>query len=312
MSEWYQRGFARGFVVPDRVLTLRTVDALSESVAGALPRVHQTRWWREALIVGAFYSVYTLIRNQFGSALVSGMDVPLHSFTNAVRVIRIERALGLYHEETIQDVFVGMNWLVTAMNTYYGTAHFIVTLGVFITLFVRRPDVFPLWRNTLATMTALAILGFIFFPLMPPRLLDAACPPDGFGGACIQHEMRNYNGAENFGYVDTIAEFGGPWNFSEGPAAVISNQYAAMPSLHIGWATWCVFAMWPLARRRWMRAALFIYPALTLFCIVVTGNHYWLDGLGGIAVFAAGLAIGTRMHRWNQRRLDREHASVPS
>jgi membrane-associated phospholipid phosphatase len=70
--------------------------------------------------------------------------------------------------------------------------------------------------------------------------------------------------------------------------------------------------MWPLARRRWTRAALFGYPALTLFCIVVTGNHYWLDGLGGIVAFAAGLAIGERMHRWNQRRLDRRHASAPA
>jgi membrane-associated phospholipid phosphatase len=255
-----------------------------------------------------------MIRNQFGSALVNGVDVPLHSFTNAVRVIRIERALGLYHEESIQDFFLPYTWLIETMNTYYGTAHFFVTLGVFILLFKRRPDVFGQWRNTLAAMTGLAIIGFVLFPLMPPRLLDAPCPSatGGFGGACIEHELRNYNGATNFGYVDTIAEFGGPWAFNEGPAASLSNQYAAMPSLHIGWSTWCVFALWPLAKKRWKRIALFLYPATTLFCIVVTGNHFWLDGLGGLVVFVVGYYIGTYLHNANHRRLDARMASHPA
>jgi hypothetical protein len=253
-----------------------------------------------------------LIRNQFGSALVRGVEIPLHAFTNAVRVIRIERALGLYHEETIQDWFLPHTWFIKLMNTYYGTAHFFVTLAIFLVLFKKRPDVFGQWRNTLAAMTALALIGFVLFPLMPPRLLDEPCPDLGHGGACIEHELRNYNGAENFGFVDTIAEFGGPWAFNEGPGATLSNQYAAMPSLHIGWSTWCVFAMWPLAKRRWIRTMLFLYPATTLLCIVVTGNHFWLDGLGGLIVFAVGFVIGTWLHRWNHRRLDARMASHPA
>jgi len=283
-------------------------------LAVAIPRHHRMLWWKELLIVAIFYGIYTMIRNQFGSALVNGIDVPLHSFTNAVRVIRIERALGLYHEESIQDFFLPYTWLIETMNTYYGTAHFFVTLGVFILLFKRRPNVFGQWRNTLAAMTGLAIIGFVLFPLMPPRLLDAPCPSatGGFGGACIEHELRNYNGATNFGYVDTIAEFGGPWAFNEGPAASLSNQYAAMPSLHIGWSTWCVFALWPLAEKRWKRIALFLYPATTLFCIVVTGNHFWLDGLGGLVVFIVGYYIGTYLHNANHRRLDARMASHPA
>ena len=279
-----------------------------------VPRHHRTLWWKELLIVSVFYAIYTMIRNQFGSAFVNGVDVPLHSFTNAVRVIRIERALGLYHEESIQDFFLPYTWLIKTMNTYYGTAHFFVTLGVFILLFKRRPDVFGQWRNTLAAMTGLAIIGFVLFPLMPPRLLDAPCPSatGGYGGACIEHELRNYNGATNFGFSDTVAEFGGPWAFNEGPAASLSNQYAAMPSLHIGWSTWCVFALWPLAKKRWKRIVLFLYPATTLFCIVVTGNHFWLDGLGGLVVFVVGYFIGTYLHNANHRRLDARMASHPA
>ena len=280
---------------------------MSESTAAqALPEVreHQTRWWKEVLIMGAFYAVYTATRNRFGSYTVGDTEIPLHAFNNAVKVIRIERALGLYHEESIQDWFLSYDWLLQLLNTFYGTAHFAVTITVFFVLMKRRKDVFPLYRNALAAMTGLAIIGFALFPLMPPRLLDEPCPPDGYGGVCIEHELRNYNGAQGFGFVDTLKEYGGPWDFSSGGMAKASNQYAAMPSLHIGWSSWVSLGLWPLLRRRWLRAAALLYPALTLFCIVVTGNHFWIDGVGGLVVLGFGFLIGNSIHQWNQRRLD--------
>ena len=280
-------------------------------------REHRTWWWKEILIMGAFYFIYSLTRNRFGSIRVSGDDIPLNSFNNAMKVIRFERAVGLYHEESIQQWFLPYKWFIQLMNTYYGTAHFAVTIGVFFVLMNRRKDVFPLFRNALAAMTGLAIIGFALFPLMPPRLLDAPCPGTAttvvagkeiarttFGGDCISTKLRNYNGATEFGFVDTLKEYGGPWDFDSGGIAKRSNQYAAMPSLHIGWASWCAFAIWPLARRKWIRAAVLLYPALTLFCIVVTGNHFWLDGIGGILALAGGFVIGALLHRFNQRRLD--------
>jgi hypothetical protein len=291
-------------------------DATSSPVPDEV-REHRTWWWKEILIMGAFYFIYSLTRNRFGSIRVSGDDIPLHSFTNAMRVIRFERAIGLYHEESIQQWFLPYKWFIQLMNTYYGTAHFAVTIGVFFVLMNRRKDVFPMFRNALAAMTGLAIIGFALFPLMPPRLLDAPCPGTAttvvagkeiarttFGGDCIPTKLRNYNGATEFGFVDTLKEYGGPWDFDSGGIAKRSNQYAAMPSLHIGWASWCAFAIWPLARRKWIRAAVLLYPALTLFCIVVTGNHFWLDGIGGILALAGGFVIGALLHRFNQRRLD--------
>jgi hypothetical protein len=65
-----------------------------------------------------------------------------------------------------------------------------------------------------------------------------------------------------------------------------------------------VFALWPITKKRWQRIALFSYPMLTLFCIIVTGNHFWLDGLGGLIVFGVGYVIGTKLHNWNHHRLD--------
>lgn len=280
------------------------MDTAHPDAANQEVREHRTRVWKEIAIMGVFYGIYTLTRNRFGSYDVGENDIPLHAFNNAVKVIRIERAMGLYHEESIQQWFLQYDWFLQALNTFYGTAHFAVTIGVFFVLFRRRKDVFPLYRNALAAMTGLAIIGFALFPLMPPRLLDEPCPPEGFGGACIEHELRNYNGATSFGFVDTLEEYGGPWNFSDGAMAKASNQYAAMPSLHIGWASWAALGMLPLARRRWVKIAVVLYPAFTLFTIVVTGNHFWIDGVGGLIVLGLGFWVGRKLHVWNQARLD--------
>ncbi len=220
-----------------------SVDQLVSVDAKVPPeRDHRLFWWKEALIAVVFYAVYSWTRNQFGSNRVGGDLVPLHAFNNARRVIRFERLVGLFHEESIQEWFLSQRWLIQAMNVFYGTAHFVVTLGVFLLLYLKRKDVFPQWRNTLAVMTALAIVGFALFPLMPPRLLDAPCAD--YGGACIGSGLRPEGGT--FGFVDTLAVYGGPWSFDSEGMADISNQYAAMPSLHIGWATWSAIALWPL------------------------------------------------------------------
>lgn len=287
---------------------------VADAAAEPQGREHRLYWWKEAMIVVAFYLVYSFIRNQFGSNTIAADGIPERAFNNAERVVRLEQWMGLYHEETIQEWFLGSRAFIQFWNTYYGTAHFIVTLTVFAVLFWRRPAVFPIWRNALAIMTALAILGFAFFPLMPPRLLDEPCPyqaPVGevaFGGECIESSLRGAD--DSFGFVDTLREYGGPWSFDNGTMASISNQYAAMPSLHIGWSTWCAIAMWPLLRRRWAKLAWLLYPLATLFCIVVTGNHYWIDGVGGLVIFGAGALAGIGLHRWNQDRLDRLHGLV--
>jgi hypothetical protein len=268
-------------------------------------RRHRLHWWKEALIAVAFYLVYSWTRNLFGSNALDPGEVPTKAFRNAERVIRAQQAIGLYHEQAIQDLFLPYRAFIQFWNTYYGTAHFIVTLGVFALLFWKRPGVFPVWRNSLAIMTGLAIVGFALFPLMPPRLLDQPC--DEYGGACIESDLRPADGT--FGFVDTLSEFGGPWSFDSETMTDISNQFAAMPSMHIGWSTWCAVAVWPLLRRRWQRVGVLLYPLATLFCIIVTANHFWLDGVGGLFCFAVGTISGWGLHRWNQNRLDRKHVA---
>jgi hypothetical protein len=269
---------------------------------------HRTLWWKEVLILAAFYLLYTSTRNRFGSARLAIDGVPEQAFHNAERLIRWEQSIGLYHEQTVQSWFLDSRPFIQFWNTYYGTAHFFATIAVMVVLFVRRPAIYPLWRNTLAAMTALAIIGYSLFPVMPPRLLDAPCPtPESvvshYGGACIDSDLR---GDDNtFGFVDTLVEYGGPWSFDSEALQSISNQYAAMPSLHIGWALWCSLALLPLARRWWQRVALALYPLATLFCIIVTGNHFWLDGIGGVIALTIGFGLGRSLYELNQRRLAR-------
>ena len=260
-------------------------------------------WWKEAALVAVFYLVYSFARNRFGSHRVEIGEEPLHAFNNALRIIDWEKAIGIFHEQQIQAWFLDFSIFLQFWNTFYGTAHFVVTAAAFIWLYRARPRLFPLWRNVLGATTALAIIGFSLFPLMPPRLLDAG---DLYGGARLEAEQ----GIEPFGFVDTLEVNGGPWSFDSGAMQKVSNQYAAMPSLHVAWSVWSALVMWQLTRRRWARALIVSYPVLTLFGIVVTANHFFLDAVGGLAILGVGYLIGRGIYEWNERRHGR--TPVPS
>ncbi len=234
------------------------------------PARGRLRWWREILYILGFYVVYSLVRNAG-----TGAESVETAFDHARQIIRFERLLGLYHEESIQDLFLGWRWFIRVWNIYYGSFHFVVTAGALVWCFRRRPDRYAWWRNTLAFTTALALIGFAFYPLMPPRLLPGS-----------------------YGFVDTLASYGGLWSFDSGTMKAVSNQYAAMPSMHFGWSSWCAFVLWPLARdRRWVKALLVAYPLATLFAIIVTANHFWLDAAGGAATLACGYGLATALDR---------------
>ncbi|HMJ75736.1 MAG TPA: phosphatase PAP2 family protein [Iamia sp.] len=255
------------------------------------------RWWREVAYVIAFYLVYSWVRNQFGSA---GEDSTRIAYEHARDIIRIQDAIGLWFEPELQRWYLdlpGMG-LIRAWNIYYGTAHFIVTAGALVWLYRRQPDRYSLWRSTLAAMTAAALIGFAGYSLMPPRLLGDTSR----FGACFEQQEADCHGD---GVVDTLAVHGGWLSFQDEEVAEVSNQFAAMPSMHTGWSTWSAFVMWGLVRRRWAKVLVVLYPMATVFCILITGNHYWLDAIGGLAAFAVGLGVSTLLTRWNDGRFAR-------
>ncbi len=241
------------------------------------------RWWREVLYALAFYFVYSYIRNKFGSATV-GVE---HAFNNAKALIAMERAIGLFHEESIQQVFLGHRRFMQFWNIYYGTFHFVVTIFAMVHTYRQYPGRYQLWRNTLAFTTGLALIGFSLFPLMPPRLLDSCGP----FGACA-----------HYGFTDSLATIGGLWSFDSGAMSRVSNQFAAMPSLHFAWSSWCFLVLYRHVKSPAAKVAVAAYPWLTLFAIMVTANHYWLDAAGGALILAVGYLLGSRLTRFNERR----------
>lgn len=254
-------------------------------------REPRLRWWLEIVYVLAFYGVYSWIRNQFGSS-GNFSATNASALRNAQWVIDVERAIGLFFEERLQAAFDGLGWFYWFWNVFYGSLHFVITTAVMIYLYRQFPLRYQKFRAALAVTTGLALFGFAFFPLMPPRLLAAGDP---YGADLVQ-----------YGFIDTLAQHGGLWSFDSGAMNAISNQWAAMPSLHLGWATWCAIALTPVLTQKWAKAVMISYPVLTLFAVVVTANHYWIDGVGGVMVLGVGLyAAGRWVHR-----LDRRHHTV--
>ncbi len=274
--------------------TLRPTPADVVSVAAVSPDFSSRpvprplHWWREVLVLLAFYATYTFIRGQFGS----GAHNLVEAAANAQRVIDAERALGISNELALQQWFLQWPALIRGLNIFYGFFHFVVPVVVLVVLFRQAPASYRRARNALAATTGLALIGFSAFPLLPPRLL-CDCP---------------LGSGTDAGFVDTLARDGGLWSFGSHGVGAVSNQYAAMPSLHLAWALWCAIVILPLLRRRGARALAIAFPLVTLVAIIVTANHFWLDAVGGAAVLAAGFgvaALAERTGRVLTRRLSR-------
>ena len=186
------------------------------------------RWWKELLLGAGVYLVYSLVRNQFGSA---GGD-PGPAYGHAVDIIDIEKALHLYFEAALQDWYLDLpaNGLIRLWNVYYGLAHFVVTLVALVWMFRRDPVRHRLLRNTLVLTTCLAVIGFAAYSLMPPRLLD---DPGHYGGcqiyapesaAAAEPRALTAPGCDKYGYVDTVARYGGWISFGSEEYEEVSIQ----------------------------------------------------------------------------------------
>jgi hypothetical protein len=232
--------------------------------SGVLPNrmlMHrQPRWWQEVAIIGFCYWVYSEIRNlvpeQESIAMRHGRSVQ-----------HVQDFLHLNFERSVNRFVAGHEPIAQVMDYYYATLHFIVTVGVLVWLFHAKPRVYRGARTVLFATSLLALAGFYLYPLAPPRLLP------------------------QFGYIDTLKVFHTWGSLADPKIAEHSNQFAAMPSLHIGWSLWCGVSIFLLARRLWVRLLGALYPLCTLLVIVGTANHFIIDAIGGLAVFLAGCGI---------------------
>ncbi|WP_245721230.1 phosphatase PAP2 family protein [Nocardia pseudovaccinii] len=189
-------------------------------------------------------------------------DDTVHALGNAREMLGLEDKLGLPEETTVQAIFLHRDFLAVPANFYYATAHFAVAVGVLLWLWVFRPEHYRWTRNLMVALTGAALVVHVLIPLAPPRML----PEYGFVDLAAIHGQSVYGSPDSGG---------------------LSNQFAAMPSLHVGWALLLAFAVVAATRSSWRWLAL-AHPVLTTVVVVGTGNHYWLDAI--VAVVLLGLA----------------------
>ncbi|MFE8987070.1 phosphatase PAP2 family protein [Streptomyces collinus] len=221
---------------------------------------HRPRFWFEILLIAVSYWTYSLVRNAVP-------EQKTEALRNADWIWQAEHHLGIAVEETVNHAVNSVHWLIVGMNYYYATLHFIVTLSVLVWLYRRHPGRYAATRLVLFATTAVALVGYYLYPLAPPRLMN--------GG----------------GFIDTVMVHQTWGSMASGDLKHMSNQYAAMPSMHIGWSVWCGLTIFALASVPWVRVLGLLYPALTLVVIVATANHFWLDAVGGVLCLAFGFTV---------------------
>ncbi|WP_199584082.1 phosphatase PAP2 family protein [Blastococcus sp. TF02A-30] len=245
--------------------------ALREPVLPAqAARSGRPRWWVEVLLVAVLYGAYSLVRNSVG-------DVRAEAHRNAETILRLEDSWQLAVERGLNAWVHTTDAVAALVALHYATLHFLVTPAVLVWLYRRRPATYRTLSGALMATTALALVGFFWLPTAPPRMLA--------------HE----------GFVDVMSETAswGWWPTSGAPGSdAISNQFAAMPSLHCAWAAWCGVTLVLLARRAWVRVLGALYPASTFFVVLGSGNHFLLDVVAGLLVLAAGAALAVGVRRW--------------
>ncbi|MFF7947401.1 phosphatase PAP2 family protein [Streptomyces griseorubiginosus] len=243
------------------------------------------RLWFEILLIAVSYWTYSLIRNAVPEQRAQALR-------NADWIWRMEHHLGIAVEESVNHAVNSVTWLIVGMNYYYATLHFIVTLSVLVWLFRCHPGRYAATRLVLFATTGVALVGYYLYPLAPPRLM---------------------NGGD---FVDTVMVHQTWGSMASGDLKHMSNQYAAMPSMHIGWSLWCGLTIFALASVPWVRVLGLLYPAATLLVIVATANHFWLDAVGGVLCLLFGFTVarlwyGTLPYRLPKTVPDRVRAGSP-
>jgi PAP2 superfamily len=198
------------------------------------------------------------------AALAPGPERPLERMRG---LIDVERRLGLFFEPAVHAWFDARPPLIGALRVTYVAAHVPVALGVVAWTRRAHPRAFPLARDTFAATQALAALGYILAPTAPPRMID------GLG-----YDQRPRPGDHGLGRS-------------------IQSPYAAMPSAHTAFSVVAAGTIWALTRSRPVRAAVLLYPPAVVVEIIATGDHVWLDALGGLFAAGLGFAAARAAHR---------------
>lgn len=218
---------------------------------------HSHSGLREIGGLAVLYGFYEVVRG------AGGADVEA-ALANTADIVAVEQAIGVYVERGVQSAFEAIPFAPTALGLAYMLLHFVGTAVALVWVHRRHPDRFPLVRTTFVAATAFALVGYVFYPAAPPRLAE-------------------------LGFSDTVTTSTG-LDLSSDLLGALYNPFAAVPSLHFGYALIVGVALAWIAERGWVRLVGVVYPAAMLVIIVATGNHFLLDAaLGGVVVVAGWL-----------------------
>jgi hypothetical protein len=231
-------------------------------LASSLFRPHRAAV--EVAILAALYGVYEAVRGAGDASLSVARD-------HTSDIVALERALHVFNERAVQEWSRGVPYLPALLGLAYMSLHFGATTVAVRWVYRERREAFPLVRMTLIISTAIALAGYVLYPAAPPRLAGV-------------------------GISDTVSTHTG-LNLSSDLLGSFYNPFAAVPSLHFGYALIVGVAVAWLAQRRWVRVLGAVYPAFMLFDIVATGNHFWFDATAGGAVVVAGWWIASTLLR---------------
>ena len=201
----------------------------------------------------------------FGVRSLTAGSAPVAE-ANADRLVALERSLGIFVERDLQDFALEFDGVLGVVNAIYIWGHWPVIAAVFGWLAWRRRDAFVVYRNALLISGLVGMIIVATFPVAPPRLMD-------------------------LGFLDTVTAQSEAYRVLQPPS--FTNQYAAMPSFHVGWDLLAGIALVREGSRLWMRVAGSALPLLMLVSVVVTGNHYFVDAVVGDAIVLASVWIAT-------------------
>ncbi|MET9311788.1 phosphatase PAP2 family protein [Kribbella sp. NPDC003505] len=226
---------------------------------------------RELLVITAAILLYFVVRG----LMTTRIDT---AYRNAENVIALERSTGIFVEPRLQEVVIQHGWLAELFGYIYIYGHWPVVVATLLWLLIRQREAYRTFRNAILLSGAIGLVIFAAFPVAPPRFLTA------------------------YGFVDTVTERTSAYRVLQPPAFV--NQYAAVPSLHFGWNLLMGIALASLGGHWIIRLFGWLMPVLMFCAIVLTANHYIVDGLAGGAIALLGLLVGYRLGRkprWARR-----------
>jgi diacylglycerol O-acyltransferase len=216
--------------------------------------------WIELAVIGWLFWLYDVI-NDFAP------ERRALALRNGAGLLSFEHGLGIGLERTLDSWLSVHSVLAFIATYYYFFAHALVTFAVLALLWWRSPARYRRMRAQLVLINLIAFVVFWRYPLAPPRMFPGR------------------------GFVDVVASTHAVISWHSAALSHDADQFAAMPSLHLAWASWSALGIWQLARRPAVRALGPVHVAITTLVVLATGNHYLVDVVAGLATTALGVAL---------------------